>query len=105
VSRRPGSLALILQLLAVAAFAQQAPGTAREDSTNDQPASLVFSEVVVVVGSKTEAPQHDTTQRVNVILGDQLAAQAPSLRNITQLIQYQPGAKGHAGVVPGRPGA
>jgi outer membrane cobalamin receptor len=47
--------------------------------------------VIVVTGSKTEEAQQNVTQKVSVIYDDQIAAKAPSLRNIAELVQYQPG--------------
>ncbi len=88
------SAVLVLSLLlpAAAACAQQEPPTEEpEDSTKEQAQTPRFSEVVVVTGSKTEEPQRDTTQRVSVIPGDRIAAWAPGLRNIAELVQYQPG--------------
>ena len=47
--------------------------------------------VVIVTDTKTDEPQENITQKVNVIYDDQIAAQATSVRNISELLQYQPG--------------
>jgi iron complex outermembrane recepter protein len=94
MTRRVRSLVLVLSFLlpAAAAFARQDPPAKKpEDSKKEQTQTPAFSEVIVVTGSKTEEPQRDITQRVGVIFSDQIAAWAPSLRNIAELIQYQPG--------------
>jgi iron complex outermembrane recepter protein len=91
-SVRSTLLVLVLLLPATSALARQEPPTKKpEEAKKEQAQTPTFSEVVVVTGSKTEEPQRDTTQRIGVIVGDQIAAQAPSLRNIAELIQYQPG--------------
>jgi iron complex outermembrane recepter protein len=47
--------------------------------------------VVIVTDTKTEEAQENITQKVNVIYDDHLAAQATSSRNVSELLQYQPG--------------
>ncbi len=47
--------------------------------------------VVIVTGTKTEEPQENITQKVNVLFDDRIAAQATSVRNLSELLQYQPG--------------
>ena len=47
--------------------------------------------VVTVTGTKTDEPQEIITQKVNVIFDERIATQAVSNRNISELLQYQPG--------------
>lgn len=47
--------------------------------------------VIVVTDSKTEEPQGKVTQKINVLYSDQIADRATSNRNISELLQYQPG--------------
>ena len=50
-----------------------------------------ISTVVIVTDTKTDEAQESITQKVNVIYDDHIAAQASSVRNISELLQYQPG--------------
>jgi len=50
-----------------------------------------ISTVVIVTGSKIDEPQENITQKVDLIPEAQIEAQATSFRNITELLQYQPG--------------
>jgi outer membrane receptor protein involved in Fe transport len=51
-----------------------------------------ISTIVIVTSTKTDEPQQNITQKVNVVFDDQLAAQATSSRNVAELLQYQPGS-------------
>lgn len=66
---------------------------AQEEKAADQKDKKIqgISTVVIVTSSKMDEPQENITQKVNVISGDQLEAQATSSRNISELLQYQPG--------------
>jgi iron complex outermembrane recepter protein len=47
--------------------------------------------IVLVTATKAEEAQENITQKVNVIYDDRVAAQASSIHNISELLQYQPG--------------
>jgi iron complex outermembrane recepter protein len=47
--------------------------------------------IIIVTDSKSEESQESITQKVNVIYDDHIAAQSTSSRNISELMQYQPG--------------
>jgi iron complex outermembrane recepter protein len=88
------SVVLVCALLLSAPIAlarQEPPSRQPEQSKKEQAQPPGYTEVVTVTGSKTEEPQRDTTQRVGVISSDEIAARSTSSRNITELIQYQPG--------------
>jgi outer membrane receptor protein involved in Fe transport len=83
------SLFLVFLLLLASALAQE---TNPQGASNQKDMKLSgINTVIVVTGSKTGEPQQNITQKVDVIYDDQIAAQAPSLRNIAELLQYQPG--------------
>lgn len=75
--------------LAFTSLAQgPAPAASPEKKEDKLPA---IHTVIVVTESKTEEAQQNVTQKINVIYADQIAGQATSYRNITELLQYQPG--------------
>jgi iron complex outermembrane recepter protein len=47
--------------------------------------------IIIVTDSKNEESQENITQKVNVIYEDPIAAQVTSSRNVSELMQYQPG--------------
>ncbi len=47
--------------------------------------------VVIVTGTKTDEAQESITQKINVIYDDPISARATSSRNVSELLQYQPG--------------
>jgi hypothetical protein len=79
---------ILASLPAPASSAQQANPSGPEQKKEKLQG---ISTVVIVTGSKTDEAQQDVTQKVNLVFGDQIAALAASARNVTELIQYQPG--------------
>ena len=63
---------------------------AQEEKEGDKKIQGV-STVVIVTASKTDEPQENITHQVNVISEDQLESRATSSRNISELLQYEPG--------------
>ncbi len=84
-----GSLLLVLLLSFYSALAQD---TAPQGTANQEEKKLPrISTIVIVTGSKTDEAQENITQKVNVVYDDLVAAQATSSRNVSELLQYQPG--------------
>jgi len=83
------SLFLALSLLLAPALAQETNPQGASDQKDKKLSGI--NTVIVVTGSKTDEPQQNITQKVGLIYDDQIAAQAPSLRNVAELLQYQPG--------------
>ena len=89
MSRVGYSLFLMLSLLLASSRAQEASSPVTSEKKEDKLKGI--STVIVVTGSKTEEDQQNVTQKVNVVSGEQIAALATSARNISELLQYQPG--------------
>jgi iron complex outermembrane recepter protein len=83
------SIIVVLALFVATASAQQSNPQNAEDQKDKKIPGI--NTVIVVTGSKTEEVQQNVTQKVSVIYDDQIAAKAPSIRNIAELVQYQPG--------------
>jgi outer membrane receptor protein involved in Fe transport len=81
------STVFALPLFVVAASAQQDNPQKAADQKDKKVRGI--NTVIVVTGSKTEEPQQNITQKVGVIYDDQIAAQAPSLRE-SHLLRGQP---------------
>ena len=79
------SILLAAALSLAAAHAQDTETKTEQDEVRG------ISTVITVIGSKYEEPQQNVTQEVNVISEEELQSLATSSRNITELIQYQPG--------------
>ncbi len=67
---------------------QAAPQTPPDKSETKVP---VFTTAVIVTGSKTDDRQETVTQKVTVISDDELLAPTNIVRNVSELLQYQPG--------------
>jgi outer membrane cobalamin receptor len=80
---------LVALLFAASALAQDAA----QQKTADQKEKKLsgINTMVIVTDTKTDEPQETITQKVNVIFDDHVAAQATSSRNVSELLQYQPG--------------
>lgn len=83
------SLLLVLSLFLASSRAQDANAPRTSEQKEDKIPGI--STVVIVTGSKTDEAQQNVTQKVNVIYEDQIAAQATSFRNVSELLQYQSG--------------
>jgi iron complex outermembrane recepter protein len=69
-----------------------AQDNALQGAADQEPTKITgIHTVVIVTDSKSEEVQESITQKVNVIYDDHVAAQATSVRNISELLQYQPG--------------
>jgi iron complex outermembrane receptor protein len=80
-----GSLLALLHFVC-AALAQDVPSLEQKDKKLQG-----INTVVIVTDTKTDEPQENITQKVNVVYDDRIAAQAISVRNASELLQYQPG--------------
>lgn len=80
---------LIVLLLVSSVIAQDAAQQQMTDQKEKKVSGI--NTVVIVTDTKTDEAQENITQKVNVIFDDHVAAQATSSRNISELLQYQPG--------------
>jgi iron complex outermembrane recepter protein len=79
----------VLSLFMAPCRAQDTNAPGASEQKEDQIPGI--STVVVVTASKIDEAQEDVTQKVNVILEDQISAQAAGFRNISEFLQYLPG--------------
>ena len=86
------SLFIGILLLAGSVGAQQAGQAAPQNPPDKNETKVpVFTTAVIVTGSKTDDHQETVTQKVTVISDDQLLAPTNIVRNVSELLQYQPG--------------
>jgi iron complex outermembrane receptor protein len=83
------SILLMFLLLLTCAFSQDSAPQGVQDQKGKKLPGI--NTVVIVTDTKTDEAQENITQKVNVIYDDRMAAQATSSRNISELLQYQPG--------------
>lgn len=80
---------LVLSFLGCNALAQDAVSQAASNQKDKKLQGI--NTVVIVTDTKTDEPQEIITQKINVLYDDHIAAQATSVRNLSELLQYQPG--------------
>jgi iron complex outermembrane receptor protein len=80
---------LVCLLFLSSALAQEAAPQGTADQKEKRLPGI--NTVVIVTDTKTDEAQENITQKINVIYDDHIAAQATSVRNISELLQYQPG--------------